>query len=82
MGRWGLKIIPKNTSYISIDSSLLCFSLSWLTDEFSLETVYPTMVEETVQIYGVQITSKCLSFKKNESINFNSSKTGFSLLGG
>ena len=35
-------------------------SISRAVGEFSLTCVYPTMLEENFQIYGVQITGKCI----------------------
>ena len=45
-------------SDISIGS--LGFYLSRIFVEFSVKPVYPTMVDENFQIYGIQITGKSI----------------------
>ena len=44
---------------------LFLLSLSRIFLQFSLKPVSPTMVEENFQIYGVQITGKCICKSKN-----------------
>ena len=53
------------------------FSLSRNVVEFSLKAVFPTMVVENLQIYGVLITGKCICKSKNLDIFTHSPRQKF-----